>query len=89
MRRTLQMIVYNGPELVPIRREWELPSVTAEEFSVAIHTGKVFQYPEGEPTNNMIYIWKMCVPENKEEEEILINLGKWATYNPGQIILKQ
>lgn len=89
MRNTLQMIVYNDSELMPQRKEWELPPITPEEFDVGIHVGKVFQYPEGELTNNMVYMWKICVPETKAEEEKLIELGKWTIYNPGQVVLKQ
>lgn len=79
MKHTIQMIVYSGKVLMPFRKEWELPPVSAEDFDATKHLGKVFMYPDGDITDNMVYMWKICVPETKEEEQKLIELGKWGT----------
>jgi hypothetical protein len=77
-----EFISRDGEEREVIRRRYDLPSVSAEDFDPKIHTGKIFMYPEsnngGSPTHG-IYIWKVAIPENKEEEEKLISFGKWNT----------
>jgi len=63
-----------------IRRAYDLPNITAEEFDASVHMGKIFMYPEtgnGAPPLHGIYAWKVAIPENDDEEEKLISLGKW------------
>lgn len=82
MKRTMSLIVYSGKDLPVFRKDWELPNITVAEFDPVKHQGKVFMYPErdilkGEQMDiNGMYMWQSCCPENNEEENELVLMGK-------------
>jgi len=83
MKGLIEVIIYpdNENKAEPYRINFDLPSITAEEYDVSIHTGKVFSFPDNFPTpdvNKQMYIWKHYTPENEEEKQKLIEMGKWG-----------
>ena len=85
MKHRMSLIVYNGMDGKVFRKDWELPDITAEEFDVSKHMGKVFMHPDGDlPTDQGMYVWQYCIPKDAKEENKLIKMGKWATLpHPG------
>jgi hypothetical protein len=80
MKHRLEYIHYDGPNVH--RGQIPLPDVTPDEFEVGKHMCKVLQVPEGDhPINPMLYVWKVCIPEDKQEEQRLIAMGKWKVVN--------
>lgn len=74
----MNLIAYSKGEPI-IRKYWDLGKITVEEFDPQTHAGKVFLYPEGKdgaPTEDSVYIWKSALPENNEESDELVRLGK-------------
>lgn len=82
MKHNMALIVYNGKDNPVFRKDWGLPDVTAEEFDATKHTGKVFLHPDnGNGLSDIegMYVWQCCTPENEEETNKLIEMGKWSS----------
>ncbi len=80
MKHTVQVIIYKGMEK-PLRQHFDMPDVSIEDFDTNIHHGKIFMWNRSgkdEPEKEMVYMWNYCTPENDEEKNKLIELGKWA-----------
>lgn len=74
----MALVVYSDkPERV-FRKDWELPDISPEEYDVQKHSGKIFAHPDNFPVPDSMYVWQWCVPENDDEEKLLIEMGKWG-----------
>lgn len=81
MKHYLCVLVYrNNNEIV--REDFEQPDITAEDFDVFKHVGMIASYPlPGRPLINGkgFRVWQYCKPENDEERDKLIEMGKWMS----------
>lgn len=78
MQHRIEILIYSHDGLSVVRSQIPLPSITASEFSPSEHMKTLFYYPDNN-SDAQIRIWTVALPESKEEEFELIQMGKWGT----------
>ena len=81
MKHYKSLVVYNGKDKTVFRKDWELQNIPTEDFDAKKHIGKVFMHPDsgnGFIDADGMHVWQWCIPEDNDERDRLIEMGKWG-----------
>lgn len=94
MKHWVELMCYSEGGKTVFRQQYPLPDITPEEFNPGVHMARLFNYPESHFDNSgvnkpFVKIWEVAIPETKEEEAILVSMGKWSSNTLDSIINQQ